>query len=207
MIYIKDFFKLERLVMCIIAGLLIFRNMTGIWMYLFLMLILINMIAIFLSPINLVYLCEIGFFNTLYLVEGIKNISYGIIDKRICVTSIIIFCLLTASTLFIMWFEKNGRKYYNYQSKYDRKQRGKTHFKKTHSTEKKTEKKKTEQKREIPRESEMMSDMNFFCGCKNAEEIKSRWKSLCKLYHPDNIGSDNIMKLINQQYNKTMKMI
>lgn len=44
---------------------------------------------------------------------------------------------------------------------------------------------------------------NWFSGCKSREEIKKRYKDLCKEHHPDRpTGNLKKMQDINQQYDK-----
>lgn len=44
---------------------------------------------------------------------------------------------------------------------------------------------------------------NFFDGCETWEQVKKRYYDLQRIYHPDNsAGSNDIIKIINQQYEK-----
>lgn len=45
---------------------------------------------------------------------------------------------------------------------------------------------------------------NYFNGCKTNEEIKKRYKDLCKKYHPDNrkTGDEEVFKEIRAQYDE-----
>jgi len=47
---------------------------------------------------------------------------------------------------------------------------------------------------------------DFFAGCKNRESAERKYKSLVKLYHPDNMDGDNeALQEINVQYDKVKK--
>ena len=42
-----------------------------------------------------------------------------------------------------------------------------------------------------------------FSGCRTKDEIKKRYRDLCKRYHPDTgSGDEKLMKEVNQQYSK-----
>lgn len=41
-----------------------------------------------------------------------------------------------------------------------------------------------------------------FSGCTTADQIKDRYRQLCKLHHPDTGGDEKIMQEVNSQYNK-----
>lgn len=46
-----------------------------------------------------------------------------------------------------------------------------------------------------------MGNMKYFNTCKTAEECKSLYRKLAKMYHPDNTnGDDTIIKQINAEY-------
>ena len=47
---------------------------------------------------------------------------------------------------------------------------------------------------------------DFFAGCKSRESAERKYKSLVKLYHPDNMDGDNgALQEINVQYDKVKK--
>lgn len=47
------------------------------------------------------------------------------------------------------------------------------------------------------------SYMDFFKGCHNLDQVKARYKTLSKTYHPDvEAGDEDIMKIINAQYDE-----
>ena len=49
--------------------------------------------------------------------------------------------------------------------------------------------------------------MRFFHECHNVDEVKARWRELCKRYHPDLPGGDlETMKLINVEYEQALKL-
>ena len=45
----------------------------------------------------------------------------------------------------------------------------------------------------------------FFAGCTNWEQVKSRYRDLMKIYHPDAGGQEEASKRINAEYNKLKK--
>jgi len=47
--------------------------------------------------------------------------------------------------------------------------------------------------------------MNFFANCFSESEIKYRYRELCKLHHPDLGGSEEIMKLLNLEYEDRLR--
>ena len=48
--------------------------------------------------------------------------------------------------------------------------------------------------------------MNYFRDCKTIEDIKSTYRKLSKLYHPDlNAGNDTAFKELNNQYETAIK--
>lgn len=50
------------------------------------------------------------------------------------------------------------------------------------------------------------SAFNFFAGCSSKESIDRKYKSLVKLYHPDNMDGDtNALQEINAQYSEAKK--
>jgi len=50
------------------------------------------------------------------------------------------------------------------------------------------------------------SKTDYFSSCRTAEEVKKRYRQLCKMYHPDTgTGNEKIMQEVNSQYNN-MKM-
>ncbi|MEF9983023.1 MAG: J domain-containing protein [Oscillospiraceae bacterium] len=46
--------------------------------------------------------------------------------------------------------------------------------------------------------------IDFFGGCETTEEIKKRYKSLCKVYHPDVGGHEETFKQLQNQYEMQM---
>ena len=50
-------------------------------------------------------------------------------------------------------------------------------------------------------------NLNFFKACKSLEEIKSLYKSLAKLHHPDLGGDVEIMKAVNNEYSIACKLV
>lgn len=48
---------------------------------------------------------------------------------------------------------------------------------------------------------------DFFEGCSTEEELKNRYKALCKVYHPDVGGHEETFKLLQNQYDEKMKAI
>ncbi len=51
-----------------------------------------------------------------------------------------------------------------------------------------------------------VSAFDFFAGCKSRESVDKKYKSLVKLYHPDNMDGDtNALQEINVQYDKAKK--
>jgi len=51
--------------------------------------------------------------------------------------------------------------------------------------------------------------MNWFSGCKTTQEVKNKFRGLCKQYHPDVSGSDTLeeMKQINNQYHDRLSSL
>jgi hypothetical protein len=49
------------------------------------------------------------------------------------------------------------------------------------------------------------NEMKYFEGFKEEKEIKNRFKELAKQYHPDLGGDAEIMKIINDQYEKVLE--
>lgn len=47
--------------------------------------------------------------------------------------------------------------------------------------------------------------MEMFSNCNDMESLKTTYKKLCKLYHPDNCGDSEEMKYINSTYNELCK--
>ena len=45
------------------------------------------------------------------------------------------------------------------------------------------------------------SEFQFFAGCNNWEQVKSRYRDLMKIYHPDAGGNEEASKKINAEYN------
>lgn len=51
-----------------------------------------------------------------------------------------------------------------------------------------------------------MNATKFFKGCGNVEELKARFKELCKRFHPDlDGGCVETMKTVNAEYNDLLK--
>lgn len=48
--------------------------------------------------------------------------------------------------------------------------------------------------------------MDFFEGCSSEEELKKRYKALCKVYHPDVGGHEETFKVLQNQYEEKMKV-
>lgn len=48
---------------------------------------------------------------------------------------------------------------------------------------------------------------DFFSGCQNAEEVKRRYRALCKAYHPDSGGDAQIFSMLTEQYEQRMAEI
>ena len=47
---------------------------------------------------------------------------------------------------------------------------------------------------------------NFFADCHNIPEVKTRWRELCKIWHPDLVTGDlEMMKLINIEYESALR--
>lgn len=46
--------------------------------------------------------------------------------------------------------------------------------------------------------------LDFFDGCTSEEEIKRRYKALCKIYHPDVGGHEETFKILQNQYESKM---
>jgi hypothetical protein len=47
--------------------------------------------------------------------------------------------------------------------------------------------------------------MNHFSGCYSKDEIKRRFRDLCKLHHPDLGGDEETMKSVNLQYEDALR--
>jgi len=48
---------------------------------------------------------------------------------------------------------------------------------------------------------------DFFEGCSTEEELKKRYKALCKVYHPDVGGHEETFKLLQNQFEEKMKAV
>lgn len=48
-------------------------------------------------------------------------------------------------------------------------------------------------------------EFQFFAGCTDWEQVKSRYRDLMKIYHPDAGGHEEASKKINAEYNKLKK--
>lgn len=48
---------------------------------------------------------------------------------------------------------------------------------------------------------EKESEFKFFAGCNTWEDVKSRYRDLMKIYHPDAGGNEEASKMINAEYN------
>jgi len=48
--------------------------------------------------------------------------------------------------------------------------------------------------------------LDFFEGCSSEEELKKRYKALCKVYHPDVGGHEETFKVLQNQYEEKMKV-
>ena len=48
-------------------------------------------------------------------------------------------------------------------------------------------------------------EFHFFAGCTDWEQVKSRYRDLMKIYHPDAGGHEEASKRINAEYNKLKK--
>lgn len=46
---------------------------------------------------------------------------------------------------------------------------------------------------------------DYFAGCKTKEEIKKKYRSLCKMFHPDTGGDIKVMQEINRQKDRLDK--
>lgn len=46
------------------------------------------------------------------------------------------------------------------------------------------------------------TSLDFFAGCKTAEEVKNRYRALCKVYHPDVGGHEHTFKILQEQYER-----
>jgi len=54
--------------------------------------------------------------------------------------------------------------------------------------------------------ADTQESINFFAGCKSAEDVKARYRALSKQYHPDlNAGDKEIMQIINKQHDEAIK--
>lgn len=47
--------------------------------------------------------------------------------------------------------------------------------------------------------------MNFFQNCFSEADIKTRYRELCKIHHPDLGGSEEMMKLLNLEYEERLR--
>lgn len=47
--------------------------------------------------------------------------------------------------------------------------------------------------------------MEYFTNCKNLQELKSEYKRLAKIHHPDAGGDTEIMKKINAEYDRMLE--
>lgn len=47
--------------------------------------------------------------------------------------------------------------------------------------------------------------LDFFEGCSSEEDLKKRYKALCKVYHPDIGGHEETFKVLQNQYEEKMK--
>jgi hypothetical protein len=47
--------------------------------------------------------------------------------------------------------------------------------------------------------------MNFFHGCFSEEQIKTRYRDLCKQHHPDLGGCEETMKAVNLEYEERLR--
>lgn len=47
--------------------------------------------------------------------------------------------------------------------------------------------------------------MNFFLNCFTEQEIKTRYRELCKIHHPDLGGSEEMMKQVNLAYEDKLR--
>ena len=55
-------------------------------------------------------------------------------------------------------------------------------------------------------ETSQENDFSFFTGCNTPEEIKSRYRNLCRVYHPDTgSGDKEIFRKITEQYEKLIR--
>lgn len=45
----------------------------------------------------------------------------------------------------------------------------------------------------------------FFHGCFTEQEVKARYRNLCKMYHPDLGGSEEMMKALNLAYEARLR--
>ena len=52
----------------------------------------------------------------------------------------------------------------------------------------------------------MMSGGNWFSGCVSEADIKTRWRDLCKQYHPDLGGCLESMQAINAAYEAALRL-
>ena len=48
-------------------------------------------------------------------------------------------------------------------------------------------------------------EFQFFAGCTDWEQVKTRYRELMKIYHPDAGGHEEASKKINAEYNKLKK--
>lgn len=49
---------------------------------------------------------------------------------------------------------------------------------------------------------------NYFAGCNSAESLEKRFKTLCKVYHPDNTNGDSeAFRTLTEEYKSIKKMV
>ncbi len=48
-------------------------------------------------------------------------------------------------------------------------------------------------------------EFQFFAGCTDWEQVKTRYRDLMKIYHPDAGGHEEVSKKINAEYNELKK--
>ena len=62
------------------------------------------------------------------------------------------------------------------------------------------------QNNESSRDSDNKDDeFQFFAGCANWDQVKTRYRELMKIYHPDAGGHEEASKKINAEYNMLKK--
>ena len=63
-------------------------------------------------------------------------------------------------------------------------------------------------RKEHPRKSTDIENFNFFAGCSSLESATKKYKTLVKLYHPDNMDGDtSALQEINVQYQEIKKRL